>query len=211
MPYLHEFFTVVIIHLLAVMSPGPDFALVSRNSMVYSRKTAILSAAGLALGILVHVTYSLVGIGYLVARSIVLFSIIKFLGAGYLIYIGYRSLRAHKTLSGIADAVAPSPGMKPRAAVRMGFFTNILNPKVTLFFLALFTQVIRADTPFAMKLLYGAEVSIMTFCWFSCVAMVLSHRAVKTRFAALQHILEKVFGAILIAFGIKIAFAHARK
>ncbi len=93
MLYLTEFLTVAVIHLLAVISPGPDFAMISRNSLVYSRKTGIYSSLGLALGILVHVSYSLVGIGLIISRSIVIFSAIKFLGAGYLIYIGYKALK----------------------------------------------------------------------------------------------------------------------
>ena len=84
MQYLPEFLTIAGIHLLAVMSPGPDFAMIVRNSLVYSKKTAIYSSLGLAAGILVHVTYSLVGIGLIISQSILLFSVIKFFGAGYL-------------------------------------------------------------------------------------------------------------------------------
>jgi threonine/homoserine/homoserine lactone efflux protein len=93
MPYLTEFLTVAFIHFLGVMSPGPDFAMISRNSLVYSRRTGIYSAFGLALGILVHVTYSLIGIGLIISKSIIIFSTIKLLGASYLIYIGYKALR----------------------------------------------------------------------------------------------------------------------
>src|SRR5579871_852922 len=100
--YLAEFITVASLHLLAVMSPGPDFVLISRNSLVYSRKTGIYSALGLALGISVHITYSLIGIGYIISKSILIFSTIKFLGAGYLIYIGYKSLRA-KPVQSVSD------------------------------------------------------------------------------------------------------------
>src|SRR5438094_7329342 len=92
--YLPEFLTIASLHLLAVMSPGPDFVLISKNSLVYSRKSGVYSALGLALGILVHITYSLIGIAYIISRSIVIFSTIKLLGAGYLIYIGYKSLWA---------------------------------------------------------------------------------------------------------------------
>lgn len=94
MPYLAEFLTIVTIHLLAVMSPGPDFVMIVRNSLMYSRKTGIYSAIGLGFGIGVHVAYSLLGIGILISQSIVLFTIMKFVGAGYLFYIGYKSLTA---------------------------------------------------------------------------------------------------------------------
>ncbi len=135
MPYLAEFITVAVIHLLAVMSPGPDFAMISRNSLVYLRKSGIYSAIGLALGILVHVTYSLVGIGFIISKSIVLFSIIKFLGAGYLIFIGYKSLKA-KPRKIDKDQLLKSNDLDKFTAIQMGFLTNALNPKATLFFLS---------------------------------------------------------------------------
>lgn len=94
MHYLPIIFTVALIHLLAVISPGPDFIMITRNSLIYSRRTGIYSAIGLGLGILVHVTYSLVGIGLLISKSILLFNTIKYLGAAYLIYIGYKSITA---------------------------------------------------------------------------------------------------------------------
>ena len=92
MEYLSAIFTVALIHLLAVMSPGPDFIMLTRNTITYSRKAGIYTALGLGCGILVHVIYSLVGIGLIISQSIVLFSGIKFIGAAYLIYLGYKSL-----------------------------------------------------------------------------------------------------------------------
>lgn len=92
--FLTQFLTVAVVHLFAVMSPGPDFAVVTKNSLLHSRKTGIYTSLGIALGISVHIAYSLLGIGLVISKSAVLFSIIKYLGAGYLVYIGYLSLRA---------------------------------------------------------------------------------------------------------------------
>ena len=77
MEFLSVILTVALVHFLAVLSPGPDFIMVVRNTLIYSRKTGIYSAIGLGLGILVHVTYSLVGIGLLIAKSILLFDLIN--------------------------------------------------------------------------------------------------------------------------------------
>lgn len=209
MPYLTEFITVAAIHLLAAMSPGPDFALISRNSLIYSRKTAIFTSLGLALGIAVHIAYSLLGIGLIISQSILLFSIIKYLGAGYLIYIGYKSFKSRpKKIS--ENFTETKKTLSSVAAVRMGFLSNILNPKVTLFFLSLFTQVINQHTPYLIQLLYSLEMCLMTFCWFSFVGIVISHSVVKSRFAKIQHQLEKAFGVILIALGIKVAMTNAK-
>ena len=207
MNFLPELLAVALIHLLAVMSPGPDFILISRNSLVYSRRTGILSAIGLGLGILVHVSYSLIGVGFLIAQSVLLYSVIKFLGAAYLIWIGYHSLRA-KPQAATGNTGEHRPDMTPFAAVRVGFLTNLLNPKATLFFFALFTQVIHPTTPKYIQAIYGIEMSIATFAWFATVAIVLSHAKIRSRFAAIQHWAERTFGVILIALGLRIAFSE---
>lgn len=209
MSYLPEFLTVVIIHLLAVMSPGPDFILISRNALVYSRKVGIYSAIGLGLGILVHVTYSLVGIGLIISKSILLFSILKFAGAGYLIYIGYRCIKAQPH-DAQTVALERRDDLGKFAAIRVGFLTNVLNPKATLFFFALFTQVINPHTPKGIQVLYGLEMSAMTFAWFALVATFLSHRLIRERFVSTAHYLERFFGVLLIALGIKVALSSGK-
>lgn len=209
MNFLPEFLAVATVHLLAVMSPGPDFILISRNSLVYSRKVGLYSAIGLGLGILVHVTYSLIGIGFIISKSILLFSILKFLGAGYLMYIGYKCLRTkpRKEQQAVLDK---KDDIGKFAAIRMGFLTNVLNPKATLFFFALFTQVINPSTPKFIQVFYGLEMSAMTFAWFAFVAITLSHNLIRKRFISVQHYLERTFGVILIALGIKVALSSSK-
>lgn len=206
--YILEFITIAGLHLLAVMSPGPDFIMISRNSIVYSRRTGIFSALGLALGILLHVTYSLIGLGLIISKSIVLFGTIKFLGAGYLVYIGIKSLRSKKSNEAFDQSLIKNEDLTPLQSVKMGFLTNALNPKATLFFLAVFTQVIDLNTPLGIKVLYGLEMSLATFLWFAAVAIILSHTRIKQRFSKIQHYIEKTMGAMLIALGIKVALSH---
>src|ERR1035437_4095521 len=166
MQYLSIFLTVAIIHFLAVVSPGPDFLMITRNSLVYSKRTGIYSAIGLGLGILVHVTYGLIGIGFIISQSIVLFSIIKLLGAGYLIYIGYKSLTS-KSSHQTVDNTSSKKDLDRLSAIRVGFITNVTNPKATLFFLSLFTVVIKPNMPLFLKTIMGAEMALVTFAWFA--------------------------------------------
>jgi RhtB (resistance to homoserine/threonine) family protein len=207
---VREFLIVAGLHLLSVISPGPDFAMVLRNSLVYSRRSGIRVAIGLGLGILVHVTYSIVGIALIISRSIVLFNAIKLLGAGYLIYIGVRALVSSKPAPPDASAqIEPDDRhMTTLAAIRTGFLTNVLNPKASLFFLALFTQVISPHTPVGIKVLYGVEMSLMTIIWFSFVAISLTQKPVRKVFRRIQHRIERVFGVALIALGLKIALTE---
>lgn len=202
--YWQQFLLVAGIHALAVMSPGPDFAMIAKNSLTRSRKAGVYAAVGLGLGILVHVAYSLLGIALVISNSILLFNIIKTLGAAYLIYIGLRALFTKKAKEVDDSAIEGQPDMSPAAAVRQGFLTNVLNPKATLFFLALFTQIIEPGTPVGIKAMYGIEMSLATIAWFSFVALVLSAPQIKRRFEKIQHRFEQVFGAILVAFGVRI-------
>lgn len=206
MEYLSIISTVALVHFLAVISPGPDFILITRNSLIYSRKTGIYSAIGLGLGILVHVIYSLIGIGFLISQSIVLFNFIKYLGAAYLIYIGYKSLSSKSSDLSI-QAQSKKHDISKFSAIRTGFITNVTNPKATLFFLSLFTLVINPNTPMFIKLFMGMEMVFATMLWFAFVAYLVSHHLIKSRVDKIQHFAEKFIGVVLIGLGLKVALS----
>jgi len=176
---------------------------------VYSKKTGIYSALGLSMGIIVHISYSLVGIGLVISKSIILFSTIKFIGAAYLIFIGYKSLCSKQGLIS-GEAEKKSQEIDALSAIKMGFLTNMLNPKVTLFFLSLFTQFIDPNTPFGMEIVYAGEMVAMTFIWFSFVAIMLSKKEVKEKFSSMRSGIDKAFGAVLILLGIKVALSDTK-
>lgn len=208
---LTQLLTVAAVHLLAVMSPGPDFAIVTRNSLIYSRKIAIYTSLGIALGISVHVAYSLLGIGFIISKSILLFNVIKFAGAGYLIYIGYKSLKAKPATNPTEEtAQLTSKQISIRSALWNGFLTNVLNPKATLFFLSLFTQIIDPLTPKIIQLVFGFEMMLITFVWFSIVSVLFSNNLIKSKITKFQHIVERATGVVLIALGIKVALASQK-
>ena len=149
--YWTEFLTVALIHLLAVASPGPDFAVVVRESVTHGRRAGTWTAFGVGSAIFLHVGYSLLGIGLIVSQSIVLFNALKWLAAAYLVYIGIKALRAGPASPATEEVAAPVVERTPRGAFVAGFMTNGLNPKATLFFLSLFTVVINPHTPLAIQ------------------------------------------------------------
>lgn len=210
--FLAGWLTVFVVGCLAVMSPGPNMAMTLKNSLAYSRRAGAYTAAGLALGDAVHVCYCLVGIAVVISQSILLFNVVKWAGAAYLVYVGLRSLLARKRRpveAGDDAGGGPGRGMSPLSAVRSGFLTSLLNPKVTLFFLALFTQVISPGTPLLAKAAYGLTVVGVEFGWFALVALFVSSAPVKRRFEAVSHWFERVTGAFLIALGVRLAFSRA--
>lgn len=213
MTFLSGIATVAVVHMLALISPGPDFALITRNSLLYTRRTGVATAIGIGLGILIHVAYSLVGIGYLIANSIVAFNLVKLAGAAYLIFIGWKALRAQpetQNLNGEAVQGATHRPLSFTSAIWMGFLTNALNAKAALFFLGLFTQVIRPETPLSWQIVYGIQMSLMTMAWFSFVTMIFSQAWFKDHLQQYRHWLDRAFGAILVALGIKVALSSQK-
>lgn len=204
MHFLSDWFTIFVVGCLAVMSPGPNFFITLRNTLAYSRQAGVYTAVGLAAGDLVHVTYCLVGIGVIISKSLLLFNLLKWLGAAYLVYIGIESLLARKLVSKVIESQSSST-ITPLAAVRIGFFTSLLNPKVTLFFLALFTQIIRPQTPLLAQMVYGLTVAGIEFSWFAAVAVAVSQSAIRHRFLLISHWFERVMGAVLVCLGLRLA------
>ncbi len=208
--YWAEFLTVAFIHLLAVASPGPDFAIVVRESVGFGRRAGLFTALGVGSGIFVHVAYSLLGIGLVVSQSILLFNALKWLAAAYLLYLGIRALRARPAESARAELSLAGGERSPAAAYGIGFVTNGLNPKATLFFLSLFTVVIDPHTPLMIQAGYGVYLALATALWFCLVAMLFSQQRVRAAFARLGHWFDRLMGAVLVGLGIKLALGEIR-
>lgn len=209
-PYLTEFLTLAVLHGLVLVSPGANFTLVAKNSLTLSRRFALCTALGVALGALAYVSFALFGIGVLlaIAHSRLWFSVLKLLGAGYLVYIGVKScLSKAPTPRGNDDVTPEDTAVTFAAAVGMGFLSQMSNPKAVIFFISLFTQAISVHTPMFIRTAYGAWMVLATLGWFSFVVLVLSHTSVQTRFRSNLHRISQVFGVILILLGVFLALS----
>ncbi|MFJ5553429.1 LysE family translocator [Streptomyces sp. NPDC093225] len=200
-----ELIAVAVITVLAVISPGADFAMVVRNSYLYGRTTGLFAAAGVGAGVLVHVTYTMLGVGLLIASSTALFTAIKLAGAAYLVYVGIRTIRARADLA--VDLTA-EPGLTPLGALRTGFLTNVLNPKTTLFVVSTFTQVVGPDTPVWQQAGYGLFMSLAHVAWFSAVALFFSTTALRDRMLKAQKALNRAIGSVLVGLGVTLGLAR---
>ncbi|RRV08447.1 LysE family translocator [Pseudomonas sp. v388] len=206
--YWEEFLTVALIHLLAVASPGPDFAVVVRESVAHGRKAGTWAALGVGSAIFLHVGYSLLGIGFIVSQSIVLFNALKWAAAAYLLYIGFKALRARPAGPADDSLKAASSERSAKGAYVSGFVTNGLNPKATLFFLSLFTVVIDPHTPLLVQGGYGIYLAVATAAWFCIVARLFSQARVRAGFARMGHWFDRAMGGVLVALGVKLAFTE---
>jgi len=209
--YWHEFFMIAGFHALAVVSPGPDFAVVVKQSVSHGKRVGKYTAIGVGTAILIHVSYSLLGIGVLIKTSEWLFSLLKYAAAVYLIYLGINGLRT-KTNSGesvekLLDNEDVSKHTSFWACFRKGFLTNGLNPKATLFFLTLFAAFINPQTPLFIQLMYGVYMAVATAVWFSIVASLFGHEKVRKKFESMGYWFDRIMGIALIALAVKIALS----
>lgn len=222
---MNEMLAVMTITVLAVISPGPDFAMVTRNSWLHGRRAGLWAAVGIAAGVQVHVAYTLVGVGLLIASAPWLFTAIKLIGAAYLIYIGWGTLRDRSLVAGVpAEAgqggnscVASGETSRPVdvpsgpaawQALRTGFFTNALNPKTTLFVVSTFTQVVHPGTGWHVGLAYGAFMSFAHWAWFSLVALGFSAGWLRAAMIRRQQLVRRTIGGALIGLGGLLALAN---
>lgn len=196
---MNEWIVVITITILACISPGPDFAMVSRNGLLLSRRAGVLTALGIGLGVFVHVGYTLLGLGLVLQQSLWLFSALKLAGAAYLVYLGVGMLRAKATP--VQEDVA-APALSDLAALRMGFLTNALNPKTSVFIVSLFVGVVQPGTALSVQIAYGVFIALAHVLWFSLVARFFSAVPVRERLLAVRHWIDRVFGGLLVGFGL---------
>ena len=224
MSFAGDWATVFVVGVFAVTSPGPDMLITLRTSLVGSTRAGLFAALGIGLGLCFHTGYSLVGLAVLVSQSVPVFNALKLIGAAYLVYVGWHALRARpgslgvdpNTEGGDTDdlprrmtARPARSAMTARTAFTAGLLTNLTNPKVTLFFLALFTQVIEPETSAALKALYGATIIAISLTWFGLLAVLVGREAVRRRLNAVGHWIERVAGTLFIGLGLRLAFSRA--
>lgn len=197
-----ELIAVITITVFAVISPGPDFAMVSRNSLTLSRQAGTLTAIGIGLGVMVHVTYTIMGIGVIIHQSLVLFTLLKIAGSLYLIWLGIKMIRAKPQTEGIDKPLNVPNGL---VAMKMGFMTNVLNPKTSIFIVSLFMQVVKVDTPSTILIGYGLLISIIHIIWFALVARFFSTPTIRNKMIKIRCWIDRFFGLLLISFGAAIS------
>jgi len=201
---IEQFISVILIHLFAVISPGPDFAIITHRSIKYGRKSGFITSIGIGFGILVHVFYCILGIGYIISQNILLFNILKILGAVYICFLGINSFKYSATnLSKIPDSRISH--FFDNSFI-IGFLTNIFNPKATLFFISLFSLIVEYNTPFAIQLFYGFWMSLVTCSWFCLVSYFISSYYLKIFINKYSILINKVMGVILILVSFKLLF-----
>ena len=193
-----------LIHFLAVMSPGPDFAVVVRQSISFDRKTALITSLGIAIGLGVHMLYTLFGLGFIITQSKIGFLIAQLVGICYLSFLAFNLLKSKAKASGSMEISVDNNKNHHKKAFMLGFMTNVLNPKATLFFLAIFTTVVSINTPFYVQSIYALWIIITAAAWFSLVSFFFSQKRIRAKFERRGYLFERAMGIVLLLFAIKL-------
>ena len=231
MEFWHGFLLITSVHLLAAASPGPDFVLVSQQTLAKGRRTGLICSLGIALGLAIHITYSVLGLATLIAHSQPLLTAIKWLGGSYLIYLGWQGIQAKakkpvdltvatdsdagisknllakqeaRSEKGVSTKNTSSDINSTASILRRGFFCNVFNPKAPVYFVAIFTLVLSPGIPLWQLAIYGVWMMVLQMAWFSTVVMLLSIPAIHRRFQRFEHWIDRVLGTAMIVLGLNL-------
>ncbi|ONI72687.1 lysine transporter LysE [Actinosynnema sp. ALI-1.44] len=202
MTHLLAFMGVV---LLAAMTPGPDFVIVTRHAAFSGKRAGMAAGLGIASGVFVWALVASLGVASLLAASALAYTIVKLVGAAYLAYLGIKALIGAWRRGERVQLETHLPPARPLVAFRHGLITNLLNPKCAVFFVALMPQFLHGTPSLTDTLLLSAVTVLVTIAWFTVLANLVG--LLKGFFTAprVRKIMDTVTGTILIAFGIKIA------
>ncbi len=208
-PYLLELASLMAIFAFAIVAPGADLAMVIGQSLVQGRREAIITSFGIGTALMMHVTYTVLGLGLIISKSIYLFNIVKWCGVAYLVYIGIKALGAGATKIDVDTSVKEPRRQSAFKAFSLGFAANALNPKAVFFFPSIFSTVVSAHTPGAVKLGYGLVMATALISWFIGVSLFMTTPKMRAAFSRASKWIDRASGVVFIAFGLKLATEKA--
>lgn len=195
-----------LIWLAAIVSPGPNFLVVSRLALAGSRRSSIGATFGIALGSVIYAALTLFGLGLLILHFAWLGDTVRVLGGGYLIWLGIQAWRAPQEYADRDQDRSADRTRTGRHGLRVGFLTEITNPKGIAFFLGLFAAAVPSATPLWAKYAILAAGGLLEIAWYTAVSLTLSSGPARAAYQRARQTIDRAFGTLLIAAGLKVAF-----
>ena len=191
---------------LLTITPGADMALVMRHALGSGRRQAFFASLGIGLGCLIWGTASALGVAVVLARSALAFTVLKYIGGAYLLYLGARALGG--AIRDDSTTKDTKKDYSSRLAFGQGLFTNLLNPKVAVFYLTFLPQFVAPDRPVLPQSIFLATTHVlMGLVWLTVYARFLDRMAAVLLTSRVKRRIEAVTGAVLMALGIRLALA----
>jgi len=197
--------TILAIHVFAWLTPGPLFVLIIRNALVYSRKIGIWTAVGIAIGNFVHIAYSIAAATLLISISDAALTVLKFLGVGYLAYLGFKIVFTRPS-AGESETTIERENISSLEAFKTGFLANILNPNASLFFASIFATLISSGAAFWAVGFLWIAMPINSFVMASVLSVFFTQSKIRATFAKYKHVANIFLGVALLLLALMIAF-----
>ena len=200
-----DYFYFAFLMFLGQLSPGPDMLLVLKNSLNHNLRAALLTITGITTGIIIHTTIALTGLTFLIRESTTTYLLLRYIGAGYLAYLGIRlllSVKAGRANDDTVDGAAP-PQLSDAAAFSQGFATNILNPKIIIIISSILINFVGPDATLHQRLSYGIILVVEGVTVWIIIAILLQTKQAKKQFLRWRHPINATFGLLLIALAIR--------
>ncbi|CAM3955598.1 LysE family translocator [Vibrio neonatus] len=202
---LHLWLSLFLICLLGAMSPGPSLATVSKHTLAGGRLNGIAAAWAHSCGIAFYAFITVIGLAVVLHKSELLFVSISLLGAAYLAYLGWKSLTSN---GGIASTLEAGKPMSVKASAKEGLLISLLNPKIALFFIALFSQFVAEGNSLGSKAIVVMTPMLVDGLWYTFIALILSSPMLFERLKARGKLIDQLSGIVLIALACRVVWQN---
>ncbi|MBK5447857.1 LysE family translocator [Bacillus sp. TH22] len=205
---MENFFLFIIMSICLIILPGPDTAMATKNTLIAGKIGGVKTVFGTCVALLIHTLAAVIGLSALIVKSALLFSIFKYVGAVYIVYIGIKALLAVRNTEDLNTNDVPiNNDNKHTSCFRQGFLTNLLNPKIAVFFLTFLPQFLNPNhNTFIQLLVMGLTYLILTVIWFAFYIFLIDKISAFMKKPKTQRYIQGITGIVLIGFGIKLAF-----
>lgn len=204
---MENFYMFILMCIFLIILPGPDTAIATKNTLTAGKMGGLKTALGTCCALLIHTSAAVLGLSAIIVKSALLFSVFKYVGAVYLIYLGVKTLWSLKRKEEVPTIKMNTKSkFQNTSCFKQGFLTNILNPKVAVFFLTFLPQFVDSGSnTFTPFLIMGITYTLLTAVWFLLYVYLINQISVFMKRPKTQNIIEGITGTILIGFGVKLA------
>lgn len=204
MELIHGLLVITTLHVFAIVSPGPEFLLISRQTLEHGKKIGLFCVLGSLLGCLIHIGYSSFGLAQILTHSQNTMLFIQLAGGSYLIYLGLGALRARPKHA--TPDISRLPPERSSHSLRKGFLCNLLNPKAILYYPAIFAFVLSSDISNSEITIYGLWMMSIHALWFTFVVLILSKPRINQLYGQYSHWIDRCLGFVMVLLGLKVIF-----
>ncbi len=206
---MHDVPAFLVVAALVVVTPGVDMALVSKNALQHGPRVALLTALGINAGIVVWTAAAALGVAALIRASATAFTVLKLAGVAYLVFLGLQAIWQSRRGHPAHDEGVPAPGsrrLEPPSGFRQGVLSNLLNPKIAVFFTSFIPQFVSpGESVLVSSLALGAIFNLLGVVWLVAFALLVSRAGRLLRRPPVKRALDRLTGLVLVAFGVRLA------